>query len=311
MAIIDLDFAEEFGLNLNQGAVYNVMRFCPTYCTPEVIDGEVYYFMSKNMLCDKLPQITKKPDTMYRYYKQLESAGLIKNKKSKGKDYVHIVAEHAKKWNSADYPKLGCLSENDPANSDVHPNELGCSSENTPKNSDVHPTYIRESIKGNIHKGKTVCVDSSNKSDSPVHAEVNREDSIPASSYSTASMNDFLAGGDSAYQNIYSRLRDYFIQVERPKSFTEQAKCLLDGKSFQRELEGWIRHNMHRQDFYCNPTKFLRGGKGNFYSWISQPFKPYHQDSPLRIKQRAESGSGRTATDAGVRLCNTTQNIIC
>lgn len=132
MAVIDMAFAKAFGLNMNLGAVYNVLRFAPTYCKAKEIEGETYYFISRNLACEKLSLITDKPDTMYRYYKKLEASGLVKLHKIGAQDYVHIVPEHAIKWNSDDYPNLGRSSE-----------QLGQPSENTPKNSDERPTYIR------------------------------------------------------------------------------------------------------------------------------------------------------------------------
>jgi hypothetical protein len=102
--LIDLDFASRYKINLNLAAVYNALRYTPTYCDSSIIDNKTFYFVSRNMMCEKLGTITDKPDTMYRYYKKLEEAGLIETEKIGLQDWVHIVPGPSREWNSDERP---------------------------------------------------------------------------------------------------------------------------------------------------------------------------------------------------------------
>lgn len=131
--LIDLEFAEHYGINLNLAAVYNAIQFTPTYCDARTINGKTYYFVSRNMMCEKLRPITSKPDTMYRYYNKLELAGLVITKKVGLQDWLHIEPGPASEWN-AEKPAgyLGQTSEprmNVRVSSDEHPSFPGQTSD--------------------------------------------------------------------------------------------------------------------------------------------------------------------------------------
>lgn len=140
--------AKEFNLNIQQAYLFAWMYELPSWANKVIIEGDIFYFASKTKAIEELPLLTDKPDTMYRYYKQLETLGLISIKKIDAKDYISLTAK-AKEWNEykSDY------SENNPT-------QLGKISES---NSDLNPTYnntnINNTISNNIYISKPLKFD--------------------------------------------------------------------------------------------------------------------------------------------------------
>ena len=118
--------AKEWNLDIKLAYLFAWMYELPSWADKSTIEGKDYYFASKNKAIDELPLLTDKRDTMYRYYKQLESLNLIEIKKIDTKDYICLTSK-AKEWN-------GYKSDT----SDKNPNKLGYKSENP---SDKNPTY--------------------------------------------------------------------------------------------------------------------------------------------------------------------------
>lgn len=139
--------ANEWGLNIQQAYLFSWFYELPSWAEKVVIEGEIYYFASKNKAVDELPLLTEKLDTMYRYYKQIEEYNLIKIKKIDGKDYITLT-EKAKEWNF-----------NKSEYSEINPRLLGNKSEN---NSEINPTYniynTDNITSNNKHKSKTVFI---------------------------------------------------------------------------------------------------------------------------------------------------------
>lgn len=233
LAIIDLPFASHFGINLNVGAVYNALRFAPTYCAAREIEGETYYFISRNMMCKKLALITDKPDTMYRYYKKLQQVGLVKLEKIGTQDYVHIIAEHAEKWNSDVYPTLGRSSE-----------QLGCSSENTPQNSDVHPTYIRVLNKQEeVIKSKAKPFSSENFKPNPKPAKRNKADATTkekVEKYITQKMGKLLLDDLVGTDYDVARLASEIANVAEDEGKFFNPKYPASKKWLEDKVWAWI-----------------------------------------------------------------------
>jgi len=276
IAVIDLPFANHFGINLNVGAVYNAMRFAPTYCKAKEIEGETYYFMSRNMMCEKLALITDKPDTMYRYYKKLQQVGLVKLAKVGVQDYVHIIPEHAEKWNTDVYPSLGRSSE-----------QLGRSSENTPQNTDVHPTYIREYIKGKEERGASAPALISEKVNdtvtpspgsapppSPGDEFVKRHGQpspkgFMANDLSDKNLPEFEQGSPECYDSILERVVSDLKAKGDWERIASKAHVKMTKQQFFFELKVWVTRNQNNKEFYQRPTRSIRGGKSSFASWLA------------------------------------------
>ena len=124
-SLINNKKSTEWGLDIKLAYLFSWFYELPSWAEKVIISNETYYFASKNKAISELPLLTDKLDTMYRYYKQIESLGLIKIKKIETKDYITLT-EKGKTWN--------LQSEH----SEINPNLLGNKSEN---NSDKNPTY--------------------------------------------------------------------------------------------------------------------------------------------------------------------------
>jgi DNA-binding MarR family transcriptional regulator len=131
--------ALELGLtNINQAIIFDLLSVSPTWASHEVLDGEVYFWVARQKICEELEILNLKYDTIYRHLKSLEELGLIEFKKSNKKDLIKIT-----KLGKSYY--VGNRSENN-INSDLNPNKLGNRSEN---NSDLNPTYKDTNIINN------------------------------------------------------------------------------------------------------------------------------------------------------------------
>lgn len=140
---------QEWGLNLNQGALFDLLNQASSWAKPVVIDNEVYYWISRNMIIDEIPLAYSKPDTVYRAFKDLSEKGLIVHVKQGQKDLIRLT-EKGKEWNAKNSeinPNVGnksdILPKTDQKNSEINPTfsqKLGNKSEKTAKNSDLNPT---------------------------------------------------------------------------------------------------------------------------------------------------------------------------
>jgi len=138
---IDQIRSQEWKLTLSEAAVFDFCTRLASWAEPMLIDGQVWYFASRNKVIEELPIITQKPDTIYRIYKALDEKGAILWQKHDGKDCVQIT-EKGKAWNSEKNPN------------DSH--ELGKKSELTRKkiriNSEKNPTNNNTIDKDTIDK---------------------------------------------------------------------------------------------------------------------------------------------------------------
>lgn len=117
---IDQKRAIEWGLNLSDASVFSLYTQAPTWATPEVINGEVYYFVSRNKVAEELPILAGKSksarpasDTIYRINKKLAKIGVLVYKRIGRKDCIQLT-EMGKKWNSEINPSF--KSEINPTN---------------------------------------------------------------------------------------------------------------------------------------------------------------------------------------------------
>lgn len=117
----------EWQLNAQQGILFSLLYDCSNWAKEVIVDGQTYYFVSRNLVINELPMFFEKPDTVYREFKKLFEKGLIKYKKNEKMDLIKIT-EKGKEWNFSNF-------EN---NSEKNPNKLGKKSEN---NSEKNPTY--------------------------------------------------------------------------------------------------------------------------------------------------------------------------
>lgn len=120
----------EWGLNASQGALFDLINQAQSWASEEIVDNEVFYFISRGKVLTELPLFFSTRDTIYRNLKALEDAKVIKYIKVGQKDCVRLT-EKGKSWNSD-------LSPTFDENSGLSPTKLGINSEKT---SGLTPTY--------------------------------------------------------------------------------------------------------------------------------------------------------------------------
>jgi hypothetical protein len=123
----------EWGLNASQGALFDLLNQLSSWAKETVIDGKVYYHISRNKVIEELPLFYSKSDTVYRHFKDLNDKGLVEYIKDGNKDMVRL-APLGKTWNS-----------------EMNPTELGNESEN---NSEMNPTNKNTNSNKSIHNNK-------------------------------------------------------------------------------------------------------------------------------------------------------------
>ena len=128
----------EWKLNAQQGILFSLLYDCSNWAKEVIVDGQTYYFISRNLVINELPMFFEKPDTVYREFKKLFEKGLIKYIKKDKMDLIRIT-EKGKEWNFSN-------SEN---NSEKNPSKFGKNSEN---NSEKNPTNKDTNIQKDINK---------------------------------------------------------------------------------------------------------------------------------------------------------------
>lgn len=119
----------EWGLNANQGALFDLLNQLSSWANPVIIENKIYFHISRNKIVEELPLFYTKADTVYRHFKKLEELDLIEYIKQGKKDLVSITSK-GKTWNEI-------------RNSEMNPSKFGNESE---KNSEMNPTYNNTSI---------------------------------------------------------------------------------------------------------------------------------------------------------------------
>ena len=91
----------EWGLNANQAALFDLLNQASSWAEEVVVDGVVYYWVSRNKVIEELPLFYKTGDTVYRHFSELNKKGLIvylKQGKHGDKDLIRLT-EKGKSWN--------------------------------------------------------------------------------------------------------------------------------------------------------------------------------------------------------------------
>lgn len=89
----------EWDLTMQQRALFDLLNQLHTWAEPVAIDGEIYYWASKQMICNEISLAYNKIDTVYRALKTLREKGRINYRKHGEKDCISLTAK-GKGWNS-------------------------------------------------------------------------------------------------------------------------------------------------------------------------------------------------------------------
>ena len=140
---------QEWDLTLSQGALFDLLNQAHTWAKHIDVNGELFFWVSRNMIINEIPLAYSKPDTVYRAFKTLSDKGLIVHAKRGQKDLVRLT-EKGKEWNAKNSeinPNVGNKSEIPPKakqkKSEINPTfeeKLGNKSEKIAKNSEINPT---------------------------------------------------------------------------------------------------------------------------------------------------------------------------
>jgi DNA-binding transcriptional ArsR family regulator len=123
--------ALELGINsINQAHVFDLLSCSQLWAKPEILNGEVFYWVARQRICEELEILSLKPDTVYRHLKSLNELKLIEYKKLGKKDLIQITTLGKSYY-------VGNRSELD-KNPEIDPSKFGNRSEN---NSEIDPTY--------------------------------------------------------------------------------------------------------------------------------------------------------------------------
>jgi len=122
--------------------LFDLLNQAASWAEEIIVDGVVYYWVSRNKVLEELPLFYKTSDTVYRHFSDLDEKGLIiylKQGKHGDKDLIRLT-EKGKSWNEFKPEQIRDNSEINPSVGD----KLGNKSEITRKqirdNSEINPT---------------------------------------------------------------------------------------------------------------------------------------------------------------------------
>ncbi|MCT7637051.1 hypothetical protein [Aliarcobacter butzleri] len=122
----------------------DILSIAPTWSDVIVVDNKPYYHISRNKIVDELKALDLKPDTVYRYLKELTENGFILYIKKDGKDLITFTQKAKNLFRENHSEK----NPNSYENSENFPNKLGKKSEN---HSEKNPTYKYTRINKNTN----------------------------------------------------------------------------------------------------------------------------------------------------------------
>ena len=132
----------EWGLNANQAALFDLLNQASSWAEEVIVDGVVYYWVSRNKVIEELPLFYKTGDTVYRHFSELNEKGLIvylKQGKHGDKDLIRLT-EKGKTWNEFKPEPIRDNSEINPSLGTELGNESELTREQIRDNSEINPT---------------------------------------------------------------------------------------------------------------------------------------------------------------------------
>ncbi|MDN5044972.1 hypothetical protein O8C96_04450 [Aliarcobacter butzleri] len=146
----------------------DILSIAPTWSDVIVVDNKPYYHISRNKIVDELKALDLKPDTVYRYLKELTENGFILYIKKDGKDLITFTQKAKNLFRENHSEK----NPNSYENSENFPNKLGKKSEN---HSEKNPTYKDTRINKNTN------IKERESNSNPTNANFEEEKNIPHS----------------------------------------------------------------------------------------------------------------------------------
>ncbi|MGW8169681.1 MAG: hypothetical protein ACWGHH_06720 [Sulfurovaceae bacterium] len=162
---------------INKAIVFDLLTKVSTWATPEVVDGDVYYFVARQKISDELPILHLKDDTIYRHFKDLATLKLIDYVKIGKKDCIKLT-EKGKSY----------LSKNDDFTmSEMNPNYYVGNKSEKEENSEINPTKLgneSEKTRNEIrHINKLDYQETKDINNSSLHSELYSNEAQKVASY--------------------------------------------------------------------------------------------------------------------------------
>lgn len=193
----------KYNLNMTKWCMLDILSIAPTWSDVIVVDNKPYYHISRNKIVDELKALDLKPDTVYRYLKELTENGFILYIKKDGKDLITFTQKAKNLFRENHSEK----NPNSYENSENFPNKLGKKSEN---HSEKNPTYKDT----RINKNTNIKERESNSKSTNVNFE--DEKNIPHSFSKDEKLNPREV--IEAYKEKISNKND---DVQEPSSFNQ------------------------------------------------------------------------------------------
>lgn len=124
----------KYDINMTKWCMLDILSVAPTWSDVILVDNKPYYHISRNKIVEELKALDLKPDTVYRYLKELAENGFILYIKKDGKDLITFTQKAKNLFRENHSEK----NPNSYENSENFPNKLGKKSEN---HSEKNPTY--------------------------------------------------------------------------------------------------------------------------------------------------------------------------
>ncbi len=252
---INQGMAIELGLtNINQTHVFDLCTSVSTWAKPEVVDGEVYYWVARQVIVDELPLLNMKPDTVYRHLKSIAKLRLIDYIKVGKKDCIRVTALGKKYFSKGKEPYVGNKSELDSG--------LGNKSEKDAENSEINPTYHTTT------SNPTTNVTPNGDAMLPTEKELEEE----------RRMNQAWLIAGLLYGSLETSL-------EKIKPLSESAKL-----KWAKDIEKLIRIDGNTGEEIVRVINWIHKGKGSFWIPNIQSGKKLRDQFPTLWAQMSQDG---------------------
>lgn len=216
----------KYNLNMTKWCMLDILSIAPTWSDVIVVDNKPYYHISRNKIVDELKALDLKPDTVYRYLKELTENGFILYIKKDGKDLITFTQKAKNLFRENHSEK----NPNSYENSENFPNKLGKKSEN---HSEKNPTYKDTRINKNTN------IKERESNNNYTNANFEEEKNIPHSFSKDEELNPKLV--IEAYREKISNKND---DVQEPSSFNQISlrkkdisKMLIAINNYSKALE--------------------------------------------------------------------------
>ena len=248
----------EWKLNATQGILVSLLYEANAWAKEVIIEDEVYYFVSRNLVISELPMFFDKPDTVYREFKKLSEKGIIKYKKHGKMDLVRLT-EKGKEWN---FLKSENNSEKNPSfeeNSEKNPSKFGKKSEN---NSEKNPSFEENSEKNPSKFGKKSENNSeknpTNKDNNIYYKDTNNKDNNIYSAVINYLNEKTNRTGREKYNSNSKEIRKY-IKARQNEGYTlEDFKQVIDNMTVAWIGTEWEQYLRPRTLFSNKFEDYLR-----------------------------------------------------